>query len=89
MPLYSLTSRLKTFPKNFWIANGVELFERAAYYSVFVVITLYLSRILGLDDIESAWISGSFSAGLYFFPTFTGALADRMGFKKSLLLAFS
>ncbi|MFT4669266.1 MAG: dipeptide/tripeptide permease [Ulvibacter sp.] len=89
MPLHSLTSRLKIFPKIFWIGNGVELFERAAYYSVFVVITLYLSRTLGFDDIEAAWISGSFSAGLYFLPTFTGTLADGMGFKKALLLAFS
>ncbi len=77
------------FPKNFWAANGVELLERAAYYGVFVVITLYLSRILGFDDIEAAWISGSFSAGLYFLPTFTGALADKMGFRSSLLFAFA
>ena len=36
------------FSKAFWVANTVELFERAAYYGVFIVITLYLSRILGL-----------------------------------------
>ncbi len=76
------------FPKDFWTANGVELLERAAYYGVFIVITLYLSRILGFNDVEAAWISGSFSAGLYFLPTFTGALADKIGFKSSLLLAF-
>lgn len=34
------------FSKAFWVANTVELFERAAYYGVFIVITLYLSRIL-------------------------------------------
>ena len=77
------------FPKTFWIANGVELLERAAYYGVFIVITLYLSRILGFDDIEAAWISGSFSAGLYFLPTFSGALADKIGFRNSLMLAFA
>ena len=36
------------FSKAFWVANTVELFERAAYYGVFIVITLYLSRILFL-----------------------------------------
>ena len=35
------------YPRTFWIANSVELLERAAYYGVFIVITLYLSRILG------------------------------------------
>jgi dipeptide/tripeptide permease len=77
------------FPRTFWIANSVELLERAAYYGVFIVITLYLSRILGFNDVQAAWISGGFSAGLYFLPTFTGALADKMGFRNALLLAFA
>ncbi len=77
------------FSKAFWVANTVELFERAAYYGVFIVITLYLSRILGFDDVESGLIAGTFSALLYFLPTFAGAMADKMGFRGALLLAFS
>jgi len=76
------------FPKAFWVANTVELFERAAYYGVFIVITLYLSRILGFGDIEAATIAGVFQAMLYFLPTFAGAYADKIGFRKSLMLAF-
>jgi dipeptide/tripeptide permease len=76
------------FSKIFWIANSVELLERAAYYGVFIVITLYLSRILGFSDVEAAWLAGCFSAGLYFLPTFTGALADTIGYRNSLLTAF-
>ena len=64
------------FSKAFWVANTVELFERAAYYGVFIVITLYLSRILGFNDIQAASIAGIFSACLYLLPTFAGALAD-------------
>lgn len=79
---------LKGFSKAFWTANSVELLERAAYYGVFIVITLYLSRIIGFSDIEAGIISGFFSGGLYFLPPFSGAYADRIGFKKSLLLAF-
>ena len=77
------------FSQAFWVANTVELFERAAYYGVFIVITLYLSRILGFDDIQSAAIAGVFSACLYLLPTFAGALADKIGFRNSMLLAFS
>ena len=55
------------FPRTFWTANIVELFERAAYYAVFIAITLYLSRVVGFDDIDAAWIGGIFAAGLYFF----------------------
>lgn len=76
------------FPKAFWVANTVELFERAAYYGVFIVITLYLSRVLGFGDIEAAAIAGIFQAMLYLLPTFAGAYADKIGFRKSLMLAF-
>lgn len=48
------------FSKAFWVANTVELFERAAYYGVFIVITLYLSRILGFNDIQAASTPVSF-----------------------------
>ncbi|MBK3518238.1 MFS transporter [Carboxylicivirga marina] len=78
----------KRFSKGFWVANFAELLERAAYYGVFIVITLYLSRILAFSDVEAALISGTFSALLYFLPTFTGAYADKIGFKKSLVVAF-
>ncbi len=76
------------FTRAFWVANFAELLERAAYYGVFIVITLYLSRILAFSDLEAATISGVFSALLYFLPTFTGAYADKIGFKKSLIVAF-
>jgi len=77
------------FPKAFWTANTVELFERAAYYAVFIAITLYLTNVVGFNDIWAAWIGGLFSAGLYFLPPFTGALADKIGFRKAIIIAFS
>lgn len=76
------------FSRAFWVANTVELFERAAYYGLFIALTLYLSRIIGFGDIEAGAIAGVFSALLYFLPTFAGAYADRIGFRKSLMLAF-
>ena len=76
------------FSRAFWTANTVEVLERAAWYGVFVAITLYLSNILAFDDIQAAMLSGIFSAGLYLLPTFSGAYADKMGFRNALLLAF-
>ena len=77
------------FPRAFWTANIVELFERAAYYAVFIALTLYLTNVVGFDDIAAGWIGGVFSAGLYFLPPFAGAVADRIGFRKAILLAFA
>ncbi|MBP1619226.1 MAG: major facilitator superfamily 1 [Bacteroidetes bacterium] len=76
------------FSKAFWVANSVELLERLAYYAVFIVITLYLSNILGFSDGEAGIIAGAFSALLYLLPTFVGAYADKIGFRKSIIIAF-
>lgn len=76
------------FSKAFWVANSVELLERLAYYAVFIVITLYLSNVWGFSDIEAGIISGTFSAMLYLLPTFAGAIADKIGFRSSIILAF-
>ncbi len=77
------------FSRAFWVSNAVELLERMAYYAVFIVLTLYLSNILGFNDIEAGTISGLFSGGLYLLPMFTGAYADKIGFRKSMIIAFS
>jgi len=77
------------FPKTFWTANFVELLERAAFYAMFISISIYLSSVVGFSDVEAGWIGGIFSAGLYFLPTFTGAWADSMGFRKSIIIAFA
>ena len=79
----------KGFTRAFYVSNTVELFERMAYYAVFIVLTIYLSTILGFNDFEASMISGLFSGGLYLLPIFTGAYADKIGFRKSMLAAFS
>jgi len=34
------------FPATFWTANTIELFERAAYYSVASFVVIYLNETL-------------------------------------------
>ena len=80
---------MSKYTRAFWTANTAELLERMAYYAVFIVITLYLSNTLGFSDLEASLISGLFSGGLYLLPMFTGAFADKIGYRKSILVAFS
>ncbi|MCB9210556.1 MAG: MFS transporter [Ignavibacteriales bacterium] len=77
------------FPREFWLANFMELCERAAYYGFFIVLTLYLTDIVGFDDKETGVVAGVFFALLYFFPPFVGAISDKIGFKNGLILAFT
>lgn len=76
------------FPKEFWLANLMELCERAAYYGFFIVLTLYLTDIVGFNDKETGIVAGIFFAGLYLLPPFAGAIADKIGFKNGLIVAF-
>lgn len=77
------------FPRAFWTANLAELFERAAYYGTFIALRTYLLRVVHLSDVEAGWIAGLFGALIYLFPFISGALADRLGFRHSLMLAFA
>jgi dipeptide/tripeptide permease len=76
------------FPKVFWIANFTELLERLAYYGAFLFMVAFLTEDVGFTDVESGTLVGGFSCFLYFMPTFLGALADKIGFRKALSIAF-
>src|SRR5580765_6432585 len=78
-----------SFPRAFWFANASELCERAAYYGTFIALRTYLLRVVHLDDVQAGFVAGLFGALIYLFPFFTGALADRLGFRRSLILAFA
>lgn len=60
----------KGFTRAFWVSNTVELFERMAYYAVFIVLTIYLSTILGFNDFEASMISGLFPEDCIYFLFF-------------------
>jgi dipeptide/tripeptide permease len=77
------------FPPTFWFANGAELCERAAYYGMFITLMRYLNQDIGFTDIQAGLVSSLFSGFIYFFPTFMGILADKIGFKQALMLAFA
>jgi dipeptide/tripeptide permease len=77
------------FPRTFWTGNAAELCERAAYYGTFIALRTYLIRVVGLDDVQAGVVAGLFGGWIYLVPFFTGAIADRMGFRNALILAFA
>lgn len=77
------------FPASFWSANLIELFERAAYYGTFLWLAEFLSSVVGFSDAEAGWIGGMFASILYFLSLVSGALSDRIGYRRALILAFT
>jgi len=83
-------SVLRQFPRSFWIANVMEIFERMGWYGFYAVSTLYLTGAiadggLGFSSEDRGVIQGIATFFLYLFPAVFGALADRYGFKKMFL----
>jgi len=84
---------LKKFPRTFWVANIIELFERWAWYGFFVLLANYLTGstdagALGFSQAEKGLMMGVGVSILYFLPLITGAIADKYGYKKVLLASF-
>jgi len=76
------------FPRSFWTANLTELFERSAYYAVASFLVIYLGQ-LGLGEYWPSMLSSSVLWFLvYFLPILSGTIADQVGFRRSLLVAF-
>ncbi len=79
---------VQPFPKSFWTANVTELFERAAYYSMASFVVIYLGQ-LGFGAYWPSFLNSTVLWGLvYFLPILSGTIADQIGFRRSLLIAF-
>jgi POT family proton-dependent oligopeptide transporter len=90
----SLITVLKKYPANFWVANAMELFERWAWYGFYIVFALYLTNstdtgALGFSQTQKGMIMGIGTAFLYLLPILTGALSDRIGYRKTLFIAYT
>ena len=86
-------SQVRTYPRTFWAANTLELFERWAYYGIFNLLALYLvnspeTGALGFTQVEKGLIMGTVNGILYFLPVITGSIADKFGYRKVLIVAF-
>ncbi len=82
------------FPGTFWAANTMEIFERMAWYGFWAVSSLYLTAPvskggLGFTSEQRGLIQGIVPFVLYLLPILTGALADRYGYRKTLIIAYS
>lgn len=80
---------LSTLPRTFWIANLMELFERGAYYGMNSVLAIYLVKELNFTESSVGFLQGFVYALTYIMPIVGGALAERLGYRKMLLVAFS
>jgi len=81
------------FPAAFYLANGMEIFERLAWYGFFTLSSLYLTSPLSQGGLafteqQRGFVQGMIPFLLYLLPVLTGAMADQYGYRRMFLLSF-
>ena len=76
------------FERPFWVANISELFERLSYYAVFAVLARYLHEGLHFGVEQASSLTGMFGGWVWFLAVVGGAIADRLGFRRALSVAY-
>ncbi|MDQ7821776.1 MAG: MFS transporter [Candidatus Eremiobacteraeota bacterium] len=82
------------FPPVYWITILFEFMERGAYYGVMSVLSVYLVMKtgeggLGFSKQSVGLIKSTIQPLLYGLPIISGAIADRFGYRRTLMVAFS
>jgi POT family proton-dependent oligopeptide transporter len=75
------------FPRVFWIANGIEVLERFAYYGIYFGFGIYMAS-LGYTRAQLGVVQSVFLTLSYLVPVISGTFADRFGFKKVLIASY-
>ena len=76
------------FQRPFWVANFTEIFERVAYYGTTAVLAIYLSEQLHFSSELAGTLVGIAGFVVYALAIVAGALADRFGFRRTLMCAY-
>ena len=88
----SVSQRLKEiregFEPAFWVANISEIFELLAYYGAFSSLANYLHESLNIPTEQTGSLAGLFGGMVWFLAILGGAVADRLGFRRALSLAY-
>jgi len=82
-------TKKKKFSPLFWLVIMFEFFERGSYYGMMSVLSVYFTDVLKFEKGSVGVIKSIIQPLLYFLPIITGALADRFGYRKVLMVAFS
>jgi len=76
------------FQPPFWVANFTEIFERVAYYATTAVLAIYLTEQLHFSSVLAGTLQGIAGFVVYALAILAGTLADRFGFRRTLMLAY-
>ncbi|WP_269117612.1 dipeptide/tripeptide permease DtpA [Vibrio cincinnatiensis] len=84
-----MSSDLNIFkqPKSFYLIFSIEFWERFGFYGMQAILTVYMVKILGMNESSSFVLFGAFSALVFGFVAAGGWIGDKViGTKRAITL---
>ena len=83
-----MSPKKRTSPSRPASANATEIFERLSYYAVFASLVRYLIEDLKFPTETATTLGGIFGCAVWVMAIFGGPVADKIGFRRALALAY-
>jgi len=92
-PPVSAWNQVRAMPRDFWVANVMEAFERLAFFGVRAVLPLYMvgtkAGAIGLTMTQKGVVYLVWALVQCLLPMVSGGFAEAYGYRASLLVAFT
>lgn len=92
MPTTTLREDLRALlrcPRELWLIYLATFFEYLGIFSFLPTLPLWLSSDFGMDDTRAGWWAATFSTLVTLFVFLVGSIADTIGVRRTLLIAFA
>ncbi len=74
-------------PRALWSVNVSFFFEGLAYFGILMVLGKFMSEDVGISDLHAGWVYSIFTGGITFLMLILGGVSDRIGVRRTLLIA--
>ncbi len=78
---------MTTVSRDFWMVNVIQFLDGLAYFSIIIVLSLYLNDNVGFSDMETGIWQGVFFMFITAFMFTVGSICDILGVKKTYYIA--
>ena len=78
---------LKKTKREYWWLQVINMLDCIAYFAMFNIATVTLSRDFGFTDVGAGWVYAWFSGTTTIFLFFSGVMTDWLGIKRALYIA--
>ena len=89
----SFAQQIGSLPFNFRVANGMEMLERLAFFSLVAIRPMFAKKPASENGLDLSYSEIGTIFGVWAFlqciiPMISGGYTDRYGYRKSLIVAF-